>query len=257
MWILGWLALKGREDEVLEVLKTIHHSPNDPDYLVAREEHFQICSQAAIDRTLPSSWVTMFTTYWKRSVATIMVTAGNQSTGIQFCTNYNSVLFQSLGFTGAGPLFLQAGWLMTAQFSDIFWSAWLDKVGRRPLILCQPPATTCVMAIIVGLYATYANAAIPYLPGLRALAGMVFIYVFVFSMDEPAEFVFIGEIFPTHVRTKGIALGCISIMLTGCWLTLSAPIGIARIGWKYFLVFVVLGVFYSCVLSLSNAVTEC
>jgi MFS family permease len=146
---------------------------------------------------------------------------------------------------------------MTAQFSDVFWSAWLDKVGRRPLILCQPPATTCIMAIIVALYATYANDPVPYLPGLRALAGMVFVYVFIFSMDEPAEFVFIGEIFPTHVRTKGIALGCASIMLTGVWLTLSAPIGIATIGWKYFLVFVVLGVFYTSVLYLSNAVTEC
>ena len=133
---------------------------------------------------------------------------------------------------------------MTAQFSDVFWSSWLDKVGRRPLILAQPPSTTCVMAIIVALYATYANAAVPYLPGLRALAGMVFVYVFIFSMDEPAEFVFIGEIFPTHVRTKGIALGCASIMLTGVWLTLSAPIGIQTIGWKYFMVFVVLGIFY-------------
>ena len=197
----------------------------------------------------------MFTTYWRRSVATIMVTAGNQSTGIQFCTNYNSVLFSSIGFTGAGPLFLQAGWLMTAQFSDVFWSAWLDKVGRRPLILCQPPATTSCMAIIVALYATYAGGTD--LAGLRALAGMVFVYVFIFSMDEPAEFVFIGEIFPTHVRTKGIALGCASIMLTGVWLTLSAPIGIATIGWKYFLVFVCLGIFYSSVLCLTNAVPEC
>lgn len=50
-----WLALKGREDEVLDVLKYIHHTENDPEYIVAREEHFQICSQAAIDRTLPSS----------------------------------------------------------------------------------------------------------------------------------------------------------------------------------------------------------
>lgn len=99
------------------------------------------------------------------------------------------------------------------------------------------------MAVIVGLYATYAGT--DELPGLRALAAMVFVLVFVFSMDEPAEFVFIAEIFPTHVRTKGIALGCASIMLTGVWLTLSAPIGIANIGWKYFLIFVVLGVFYS------------
>ena len=57
-----WLALKGREDEALEVLKHIHHSNNDPGYVVAREEHFQICQQAAIDRKLPSSWITMFTT---------------------------------------------------------------------------------------------------------------------------------------------------------------------------------------------------
>jgi MFS family permease len=129
------------------------------------------------------------------------------------------------------------------MFSDLFWASLLDKVGRRPLILCQPPATTCIMAIIVGLYATYTGT--DELAGLRGLCAMVFIFVFVFSMDEPAEFVFIAEIYPTHVRTKGIALGCASVMLTGVWLTLSAPTGIAKVGWRYFLVFVVLGVFYS------------
>jgi hypothetical protein len=131
-----WLALKARDDKVLEGLKHIHHSPYDPDFVIAREEHFQICSQAAINRTLPDSWVTMFTTYWKRSAATILVTAGNQSTGIQFCTNYNGVLFASLGYTGVAPLLLQDGWLITATFSDLFWASWLDKIGRRPLILC-------------------------------------------------------------------------------------------------------------------------
>ena len=35
----------------------------------------------------------MFTTYWKRFAAIIMVTASNQSTGIQFSTNYNTVPF--------------------------------------------------------------------------------------------------------------------------------------------------------------------
>ena len=73
---------------------------------------------------------------------------------------------------------------------------------------------------------------------------MVYLFVFVYSMDEPAEYVFIAEIFPTHVRTKGIALGTASIMLTSVWLTMSAPIGMARIGWKYFLILALLGVFY-------------
>ena len=171
-----------------------------------------------------------------------MVTAGNQSTGIQFCTNYNSVLFASLGYTGAGPLFLQAGWLMAAMASDIFWASWLDKIGRRPLILCQPLACACNMAIIVGLYATYADT--NNIAGLRALCAMVYLFVFVYSMDEPAEYVFIAEIFPTHVRTKGIALGTASIMLTSVWLTMSAPIGMATIGWKYFLILCLLGVVY-------------
>jgi hypothetical protein len=99
------------------------------------------------------------------------------------------------------------------------------------------------MAIIVGLYTTYSGT--DNLAGLRRLCEMVFFFCFVFSMDEPAEFVFIAKFFPTHVRTKGIALGCASVMLTGVWLTLSAPTGIAKVGWRYFLVFVVLGVFYS------------
>lgn len=49
------------------------------------------------------------------------------------------------------------------------------------------------MTVFVALYATYAGT--DDIAGLRALAAMVFVLVFVFSMDEPAEFILSAEIY--------------------------------------------------------------
>lgn len=77
-----YLCSVGRQEEALEVLKWIHADPADPENLLPREEHLQICKQVAVDRTLPcvpkilfrllspdpyvydsSSWISMFTKY--------------------------------------------------------------------------------------------------------------------------------------------------------------------------------------------------
>ena len=48
--------------------------------------------------------------------------------------------------------------------------------------------------------------------------------------------VFCGEIFPNHVRAKGMAICTLSFCLTGLVYLEVAATAFANIGWKYFLV---------------------
>jgi hypothetical protein len=72
-------------------------------------------------------------------------------------------------------------------------------------------------------------------------------------MSEPAMFTYIGEIFGSHVRNKGICLGLLGITITASWLTMAFPgkflrfaiarslirtVGIANIQWKFLLVLI-------------------
>lgn len=47
-----WLASHGRGEESLHVLKKIHRSRLDPEYVIARGEYFQISEQVQLDKTL-------------------------------------------------------------------------------------------------------------------------------------------------------------------------------------------------------------
>jgi hypothetical protein len=67
-------------------------------------------------------------------------------------------------------------------------------------------------------------------------------------------FTYIGEVFGSHVRNKGICLGLLGITITSSWLTMafpgkflhgslrfaadSATVGIASIQWKFLLVLI-------------------
>jgi hypothetical protein len=55
------VTANGQDAKALEVFKTLHRDDEkDPHFVVAREEHFQVVKQIALDKTLPASWIDMF-----------------------------------------------------------------------------------------------------------------------------------------------------------------------------------------------------
>jgi len=98
------------------------------------------------------------------------------------------------------------------------------------------------------MIAKYVGPDVTNLAGQRATVFMFFIFVFAYSTCEPAMYLYISEIFPNHVRVKGIAIGLASLNITSVWGTMSQPHGVAAIGWKYYLVFIVLTYVNSAIL---------
>jgi hypothetical protein len=50
--------------------------------------------------------------------------------------------------------------------------------------------------------------------------------------NQVATFVFIGEIFPTHIRAKGVTIGLSAVAINAVWVTVATPYGMTNIGWK-------------------------
>ena len=62
------------------------------------------------------------------------------------------------------------------------------------------------------------------------------------SNDQPGtQFSYLGEIFPTHLRAKGVCLGVAMISLMNIIWLQSAPTAFAAIGWKFYLAFIIPG----------------
>ncbi|KZO89794.1 general substrate transporter [Calocera viscosa TUFC12733] len=233
-----WLAGKGRTEEALAVLKYVHYSKEDPEFAVARAEHFQIVQQVALDKTLPSSWISMFTKYRKRSFAAVLVTGANMLCGTQVIANYGPLLYAALGFSSEQSLLIAAGWITLSVALSIIAASVVDRVGRVPLLVGGSVGCALIWSIYTALIAQFGDLSNTNLAAKRAAIAMLFVFLIGYELAACTQYLYIGEIFPTHIRVKGVALGLMMLNLMTIWITESAPTAADTIGWKYYLVFI-------------------
>jgi MFS family permease len=53
-------------------------------------------------------------------------------------------------------------------------------------------------------------------------------------------FVYVSEIFPTHIRSRGVAFALSILFLSTIAYLEAAPTAFAQVGWKYYLLFIIL-----------------
>lgn len=73
----------------------------------------------------------------------------------------------------------------------------------------------CLACVVVeaALSATMLDP--PNIPGLRAAVAMIFLFFMLFNAGVDCNlYPYLSEIFPTHIRVKGMALSIIGICLT-------------------------------------------
>jgi MFS family permease len=59
--------------------------------------------------------------------------------------------------------------------------------------------------------------------------------------DAGTQFSYLGEIFPTHLRAKGVCLGVAMISFMNIIWLQAAPTAFLKIGWKFYLCFIIPG----------------
>jgi hypothetical protein len=105
-------------------------------------------------------------------------------------------------------------------------------------------AIILIEAILQKQYLGTTNTA-----GLNATTAMYFIFIFVFGLTiEDAGYIYLVEIWPTHLRSEGAMIGFMSFFATTIAYSSPSSIALGTIGWKYFLVFVVVTVVLSTIM---------
>lgn len=93
---------------------------------------------------------------------------------------------------------------------------------------------------LIGKYTTTPTKA-------YAAAAMVFLFLYAvpYSFIDAAQFCIVSEIFPSHLRSYGTSFAVSLLFLADVlWLQL-APTAMNTIGWKYYLVFICLGIVHA------------
>lgn len=119
----------------------------------------------------------------------------------------------------------------------------MDRVGRRVLMLTGIFGCCACLIIEAAIIATFATP-IPAVPNLAALqAGVAMFYIFLLFYGcgiDVAGVVFYSEIFPNHLRAKGVAMSIAVIALTDLVYLQVTATAFAHVGWKFFLLFIII-----------------
>ncbi|MDR3753186.1 MAG: sugar porter family MFS transporter [Terracidiphilus sp.] len=190
-----WSASRNRMDEALAILKTM----GDPD-----PEAELASIQTAIRQEHATEHERVF--QWKYRYPlflAISLGAFNQLAGINAILYYLNNIFAAAGFSqiSSDQQAIVIG--ATNLLFTIVGMSLIDKVGRKKLLLVGAAGCSSCLAGVAWVFSTHSH------PG--ALLWLLVTFIAFFSVSQGAViWVYIGEIFPTAVRSKGQGVGSAS-----------------------------------------------
>jgi MFS family permease len=240
-----WLMMKGRDTEALTILEKMHAQSEDSLYY--RAEFHQIKAQLELEKSEKVGVVAILKrpSYRKRVLLCVILMAGQQGTGIIPLQNYQVVLYESLGITNKLILILVGVWGTVTVLSTSIGSSLFDKMGRRKAFFISMWIILISSILLAAFWARYEHSGNTneIFGRLAIFAMFLFLFGYAFIMNAFA-YAYIPEILPTPIRATGVAISwavCSGVIVMLVQVT---PLGIERISWRYFMIFIFVDAIY-------------
>ena len=187
-----WLALRGRAEEARTSLAKL--DVPDADAMLAEFERAARAAQVEQEQKL-------FTATHKRALLlAFLVAAFNQFSGINAILYYLNDIFAAAGFSGWSNDLQAVAIGATNLLATMAALRVIDKVGRKKLLLVGAVGTALAQAAVAVIMGTGS--------GKGLLLPMLILFIAAFAFSQGAViWVYLAEIFPTAVRSRGQAFG--------------------------------------------------
>ncbi|KAL1606713.1 hypothetical protein SLS60_004120 [Paraconiothyrium brasiliense] len=238
-----YLIAKDRMDEARAILVRFHAGGDEQSLLVDFEmNEMEQSIKADVHNANSTSWLDLFRGKGNRHRALISTTLGvfAQWNGVGVVSYYLALVLTSVGITSVTDQTLISGCLQIWNLiAAVGATTCVDTLGRRKLFLISSVGMLVSFILISGLsggFATGGNSAV-------GLAVVPFLYIYYGFYDiafTPLVVSYPAEIWPYHLRARGIALTQMSTYVALFFNTFVNPIALDAIGWKYYVVFAVL-----------------
>lgn len=197
-----WLLKKNKPEKAAKILQNLRNTTN------VHDEIEEIKNNLKVKKT------TFFGVFspWMLPVLFLGIMLGfiQQITGINTIIYYAPSIFQLAGFQNAASSILATvGIGIVNVLATIFAIVYLDKLGRRPLLLIGL-AGMCISLIGLSLAFTEGSHH-TFLPALAMLFTFLYIICFAFSLGA-ILWLIVSEIFPLEVRATAMGIAVFS-----CW----------------------------------------
>lgn len=160
-------------------------------------------------------------TYWRPVMLAFLIAAFNQLSGINFIIYFAPRIFSLAGLDSSSALLSTAG-IGIVNLTCTLLGMWLiDRAGRKSLMLIGSIGYIVSLSAVTWAFGT----------GASGMVVILFVFLFIASHavgQGAVIWVFIAEIFPNKVRTKGQSLGCGTHWVFAALITLLMPLFLSR-----------------------------
>ena len=204
-----WLVTQNKTEEALAILKMM----GSPD---SAAELREIVDSIHLERGQAAE--SLFKREYRLPIfLAISIGLFNQLAGINAILYYSNFIFASAGFNQVSSSLQTVLIGLMNLCATLLGMALIDKVGRKTLLLAGSVGTTLCLSGVAGIFFTGTHAG--------ALVRLLVAYIGFFSVSQGAViWVYIAEVFPNRVRSKGQSLGSSSHWLMNAIISLLFPV---------------------------------
>ena len=210
-----WLVTTGNHDEALEVLRSMG-SPN------SEEELREIQDSLRMDAG--TTHEPLFQRKYRLPIfLAISIGLFNQLSGINAILYYGPRIFEDAGFSKSSGLFQTMLIGLSNLVATIIGMSLIDKLGRKTLLLIGSVGTAVCLAGVADVFFTNRHH--------EMLVWLLVAFIAFFAVSQGAViWVYLSEVFPSRVRSKGQSLGSSSHWIMNAIIAQIFPLLAARSG---------------------------
>ena len=204
-----WLVTRNRDDEALNILQLM----GSPD---SQAELREIVDSIHLERGFTAE--PLFKREYRLPIF-LAVTIGlfNQLLGINAILYYSNFIFASAGFSQLSSSLQTVLIGLMNLLATLLGMTLIDRLGRKTLLLIGSVGCAICLAGVAAVFFSHSHAA--------ALVWLLVGYIGFFSVSQGAViWVYIAEVFPNRVRSKGQSLGSSSHWIMNAIISLLFPV---------------------------------
>ncbi|KAL3461871.1 general substrate transporter [Aspergillus heterothallicus] len=248
-----WLLMKERDDEALYALSRLRRHPRESPVL--QNEYLEVRASILLESTfarerfpnlsgirLHAAQYMSIVTEWsrfKRLAIGCCVMFFQQFMGCNAIIYYAPTIFGQLGLDGNTTSLLATGvYGIVNCLSTLPALFFIDKVGRRVLLMAGATGTCISLVIVGGIVGAYGSSLVEHKSA--GWAGIAFIYIYDVNFSysfAPIGWVLPSEIFNLSIRSKAISITTSATWMCNFIIGLVTPDMLESITWGTYIFF--------------------
>ncbi|KAJ5915151.1 hypothetical protein N7454_011263 [Penicillium verhagenii] len=224
-----WLLMKERDDDSLAALSRLRRqSIDDP---ILQNEYLEIKASIMLENSFakehfPSlsgfklhiaQYISLLTNWarFRRLAIGCTVMFFQQFMGCNAMIYYAPTIFAQLGLSGNTTSLLATGvYGIVNCLSTLPALFFIDRVGRRPLLMAGATGTCISLAIVGGILGGYGAS----LPNHKAAGWVGIAFIYIYDINFSYSFAPIGWVLPSEIFNLSIRAKAMSITTSATWM---------------------------------------